>query len=581
MKARLMRTARLLGSALALVTFSLATTTATSAGAAASSGPVYGWGGGATGASGNVLTPIKVSLPAGITATDIAAGSDLSAAVGSDGLVYLWGGASGGVPGGGPTYPVSVSLPGGVPATAVAAGLSFVLALGEDGNVYSWGVDGVGELGTGSPNTDESTPTKVLLPTGNVTSIAAGDDQGFALTATGDVYGWGGDYYGQVGDSATHQPGGINTPTLLEFGGAQGGISAISAGPNMSMALTSAGDVYAWGFDGNDQIGPNCSPADAFDYCSAPTEVTGGASAIAAGGNDGLALIGGEVYSWGVDTEGELGRGIGAPASATPGPVSLPVAATGIAEGDTHGAAIGSDGNVYSWGANGEGEVGDGTQAERDLPVETNLPSLAAGTVPDKIVAGRYQSLLVTGPARIAPQITSGARMTLAAKKMGAFTVVTTGAPTSEISEVGKLPNGVGFFDQHTGIAIISGETTATGSFPITIVAANGVAPDASQHFTLTVVGVPTITSPASTKLVLGSYGKFKVTTSGFPFPRLSETKTLPPGVKFVDNKNGTASIAGTPRGRAKRYVIDITAKSSQGTAKQVLTLIVRAKPRG
>jgi len=400
---RLARTALLCTAALSLMTLGVSSLAATSALAATGGGPVYGWGAEATGASGNVLTPQKVALPAGVTATDVAASGDISAAVGSDGLVYLWGAASGGVPGGGPTYPVSVALPAGVRATAVAAGFSFVLALGVDGNVYAWGVDGVGELGTGSPNTDENAPTKVLLPAGQITAIAAGGDQGLALTSAGDAYGWGGDYYGQVGDGADHKPSGISTPTLVDLSG----ISALSADTNVSMALTSGGEVYAWGLDSNDQIGPNCTPADAFDYCSTPTQVIGGASAIAAGQNAGLALVGGEVFSWGANDVGELGRDIGGqPGSATPGEVPLAVAATAIAEGGAHGAVIGSDGNVYSWGANGQGEVGDGTQSERDLPVLTALPALAAGTVPRTIVASTYETLLATGPA---PAVVPGA----------------------------------------------------------------------------------------------------------------------------------------------------------------------------
>ena len=94
----------------------------------------------------------------------------------------------------------------------------------------------------------------------------------------------------------------------------------------------------------------------------------------------------------------------------------------------------------------------------------------------------------------------------------------------------------------------------ATGCTRSTITASNGVSPDATQTFTLTVdESAPAITSAASTTFTVGSAGTFTVTTTGFPTAALSEVGSLPSGVTFVDNGDGTATLAGTPAAGYRR----------------------------
>src|SRR5205807_1215599 len=75
----------------------------------------------------------------------------------------------------------------------------------------------------------------------------------------------------------------------------------------------------------------------------------------------------------------------------------------------------------------------------------------------------------------------------------------------------------------------------------------------------------PSITSDDHTTFTAGSLGSFTVTTTGYPAPSLSETGTLPDGVTFTDNGNGTATLAGTPT-LAGSYPFSITASNSIGT---------------
>jgi CSLREA domain-containing protein len=94
---------------------------------------------------------------------------------------------------------------------------------------------------------------------------------------------------------------------------------------------------------------------------------------------------------------------------------------------------------------------------------------------------------------------------------------------------------------------------------------------------TLNVNEPPAITSLASATFVVGTAGSFTVTTTGFPAPALSETGTLPSGVGFTDNGNGTATLSGPPGpGTVGNYPITITAANGIGSnATQDFTLTV------
>jgi hypothetical protein len=155
--------------------------------------------------------------------------------------------------------------------------------------------------------------------------------------------------------------------------------------------------------------------------------------------------------------------------------------------------------------------------------------------------------------------------------------VTATGSPAPTITESGALPTGVSFAG-----GVLSGTPTASGSFPLTFTATNGVVPAAEQAFTLTVPSLetaPTITSATGTTFTEKTAGTFTVTTTGNPTPALSESGVLPTGVSFVDNGNGTATLAGTPgSGTAGGYPITITADNKVNPgALQSFTLTVDA----
>ncbi|MDT4925785.1 MAG: large repetitive protein, partial [Pseudonocardiales bacterium] len=118
------------------------------------------------------------------------------------------------------------------------------------------------------------------------------------------------------------------------------------------------------------------------------------------------------------------------------------------------------------------------------------------------------------------------------------------------MTESGTLPAGLTFTDLGGGSATLSGTPAAGsgGSYALTLTATNS-AGHTDQSFVLTVHESPVITSPDHTTFTVGSPGSFTVTTGvGYPVPpSLSETGSLPSGVTFTDNEDGTATLAGTP----------------------------------
>src|SRR5699024_10210929 len=99
-------------------------------------------------------------------------------------------------------------------------------------------------------------------------------------------------------------------------------------------------------------------------------------------------------HSWGANGYGQLGDGTAGHRN-TPGQVNLPagVRLTQVSAGFGHTVALTSDGRVLAWGGNGYGQLGDGTNTNRTTPVEVRLPG---GARISRVAAGGYHSLAVT-----------------------------------------------------------------------------------------------------------------------------------------------------------------------------------------
>jgi hypothetical protein len=186
-----------------------------------------------------------------------------------------------------------------------------------------------------------------------------------------------------------------------------------------------------------------------------------------------------------------------------------------------------------------------------------------------------------------APKITSPNSVIFKVGLLGTHTVTTTGFPTNAsmvITESGALPGGINFMNNNNGTATMSGTPNAGtgGVYSISFKASNGIAPDATQSFTLTIQEAPLITSANNTTFNEGAPGTFTVTTTGFPTNAsmsITRSGALPPGVNFVNNNDGTATLSGTP-GASGTYPLTIAANNGvPPAASQSFTLNVTAIP--
>jgi alpha-tubulin suppressor-like RCC1 family protein len=329
----------------------------------------------------------------GVQAATIAGGAGHSLQI-RNGILYAWGQNSEGQLGDGGTTqrdtPVVVGLPAGVTVTAVAAG-GHSLSISSNGNLYAWGKNSSGQLGDGS-TTQRNTPVAVSFPAGvSATAIAAGADHSLAIGSNGNLYAWGNNTFGQVGDGSVTQR---NAPVLVSL---PAGVvpTAIAAGSALSLAIGSDGHLYAWGYNSWGQLGDGSNEQrNAPVLVSLPAGVT--PTAIAAGGAHSLAVgSDGKLYGWGKGNSGQVGDGSTFHRNA-PVLVSLPAGVTvgALVAGGDHSLALGSDGNLYAWGANAHGELGDGSTVDRSGPVLVNLP---AGVTVNAIAAGSGHSL-ASGP---------------------------------------------------------------------------------------------------------------------------------------------------------------------------------------
>ena len=188
----------------------------------------------------------------------------------------------------------------------------------------------------------------------------------------------------------------------------------------------------------------------------------------------------------------------------------------------------------------------------------------------------RY-SINVTSGGTFPPTFTSGNSATFTAGTAGSFDVTASGNPAPTFSvPPGSLPTGVTL----SSAGVLSGTPAAGtgGLHTFTITASNGISPDATQSFTLTVNEAPTITSAAATTFTVGSPGTFTVAATGYPLPTFGTTGTLPTGVTL---NAATGVLSGTPAaGQGGSYSFTITASNTiSPAATQVFTLTVDEAP--
>ena len=395
-------------------------------------GTAWCWGENGDGQLGNnsttdKSTPVQVlGLGGSGTLTDvsqIAGGNEHSCALKTDGTVWCWGEGSYGRLGVGSTAdtrtPVQVlGLGGSGNLTGVAqitvAGW-YTCALKTDGAVWCWGHNDFGQLGIGVSGVSgaRSTPVQVLGLGGSGTltdvfQIAAGGSRVCTVKTDGSAWCWGNNTNGELGIGVSGASGARSTPVqVLGLGGSGTltDVSQIAANSSHVCAVKTDGSAWCWGRNADSQLGNNSTTNN-----STPIQVLGpeGAgkladvSQITAGYTYSCAIkTDGSAWCWGDNDYGQLGNN-SIIAKRTPfqvvglGGVNGTSKLTDVSQitgGYSHTCAVKTDGTVWCWGLNADGQLGIGTTIIKRTPVQVfDFDGIDNLTDVSQITAGSYHT---------------------------------------------------------------------------------------------------------------------------------------------------------------------------------------------
>jgi alpha-tubulin suppressor-like RCC1 family protein len=206
-------------------------------------------------------------------------------------------------------------------------------------------------------------PVDVVGLTSGVQAISAGSTHTCALTSTGGVKCWGSDMYGQLGNNST-----LDTHVPVDVVGLTSGVQAVSASGGYTCALTAAGGVKCWGYNGNGVLGNNGTAQS-----NVPVDVVGLTSGVqAVSGYDHTCALtaAGGVKCWGYNWYGQLGDNGTAESDVPVDVVGLTSGVQAVGAGNGYTCALTAAGGVKCWGYNGNGVLGNGTTTNSTVPVD-------------------------------------------------------------------------------------------------------------------------------------------------------------------------------------------------------------------
>lgn len=249
--------------------------------------------------------------------------------------------------------------PTGATFTKITAGQSHTCAVTPAGGVQCWGDNSFGQLGNGS-TTDSTRPVNVVGLSSGVKAVWAGANHTCA-NQNGAMKCWGSNSSGQLGDKTT-----VNRTTPVQVAGFASGTFAITAGDAFSCAITGAKVTKCWGLT----FGP------------APVKITGAAGAIqiTAGAAHACVVLGNRsAKCWGNNSSGQLGDGTKTYRTAAVQVKTLTSGVASIWAGKFHTCAHASSGWAKCWGAGANGQLGNGTLANKLTPV--TVSGMSTGVV--------------------------------------------------------------------------------------------------------------------------------------------------------------------------------------------------------
>jgi len=215
---------------------------------------------------------------------------------------------------------------------------------------------------------------KVAREAGNIRSVSLGTMNGGAITTSGNLYMWGTNRYGQLGN------GELVSNTVNAPIGIMKNVEMIDVGNDYTAAITTNGNLYMWGCNVCTRIGPwEWNEEMSFSAILLPKKVMANVKAVSLGGGHSAAITtDGSLYTWGYNNYGQLGDGTTEDSST---PVKIMDNVRMVSLGTEHSAAITTDGSLYMWGLNNYGQLGNGLTENSSVPIKVmdNVKMISLG----------------------------------------------------------------------------------------------------------------------------------------------------------------------------------------------------------
>jgi alpha-tubulin suppressor-like RCC1 family protein len=243
----------------------------------------------------------------------------------------------------------------------VTAGYAHSLGLRSNGTAWAWGCNVDGQLGDNTTTT-RSSPVSVVGGFTDWCQVSGGTNHSVGVRTNGTAWAWGGNTQGQLGNNTT-----ISRSSPVSVVGGFTDWCQVSGGGNHSLGLRTNGTAWAWGSNGFGRLGDNTTTTR-----SSPVSVVGGFTdwcQVSAGSLHSLGVrTNGTAWAWGSNGNGQLGDN-------TVTDRSSPVSVVGeftdwcqVSAGGGHSLGLRTNGTAWAWGAN-SGELGDNTTTNRSSPV--------------------------------------------------------------------------------------------------------------------------------------------------------------------------------------------------------------------
>ena len=293
-------------------------------------------------------------------------------AIKGNGTLWSWGKNTNGQLGIGMGSTVNKIIPTqiGTDATwkTISSSVGFTFAIKSNGTLWGWGANAYNIFGSGP--FVQNIPIQIGTDS-NWKMISSGLYNITAIKTDGTLWAWGNNTYGQLGDGTV-----IDKPILTQIGTDTDWKFIECNKQNQTFAIKTNGSLWAWGknsfllgFGINSNGGLNINVLTPTQIGSSVDWLT-----ISAGGTHCLALkTNGELWSWGADFFGELGNPTIADNSRfEPTRVGLDTNWKKVSAYDSSSLALKTDGSFWGWGRNDKGLLGDGTTIDKNVPTSSN-----------------------------------------------------------------------------------------------------------------------------------------------------------------------------------------------------------------